>query len=145
MNAKRYLSEIRRLDIICRQKREEIRLIQEQATCVPALTIKQDLVQTSPDGQGFTRLMDRAADLEAELERDLEQLQEERHRRVVQIQQLENPLHIDILYQRYVFSRSLQYIAEDMGMSYEWVRHCHGDALYEFSKMFLRKKGKVDT
>lgn len=140
MNAKRYLSEIRRLDIICRQKREEINLIREQATCVPALTIKQDLVQTSPDGQGFTRLMDRAADLEAELKRDLEQLQEERHRRVVQIQQLENPLYIDILYQRYVYSRSLQYIAEDTGMSYERIRHYHGDALYEFSKMFLQKR-----
>lgn len=138
MKAKTYLSEIRRLEVICRQKREEIELIREQAACIPALTIKEDLVQTSPDGQGFTKLIDRANDLEEELRKDIARLQEERHKRVVQIQQLENPLHIDILYQRYVFNRTLQYIADYTGLSYDRIRHYHGDALGEFSKKFLR-------
>lgn len=137
MKAKAYLSEIRRMEIICRQKKDEIDMIHEQAACVPALTIKADIVQTSHDGQGFTRLSDKAADLEAELREDLERLREERHKRIMQIQELDNPTHIDILYQRYIRNWSLQDIAEYTGSSYGTIRHYHGNALQDFQRKFL--------
>lgn len=137
MKAKTYLREIKRLDVICKQKAEEIQLIREQAMCVPAQTIKPDLIQTSPDGQGFTRLIDRAVTLESEIKKDIDTLQAERHKRIAQIQQMDNIISIDVLYQRYVLYKPLQDIAEYMGLSYGHVRNIHGVALNEFQRKFL--------
>lgn len=137
MRAKEYLREIRRLEIRVRQKREEIDLIREQAACLPAMEIKQDRVQTSPDGQGFTRLIDNAAVLEQELLSDIEELQQVRHERIEMIHQMENQRYMEILYLRYVMNKSLDYIADYLHVSYEWVRHLHGEALQSFQKKFL--------
>lgn len=137
MRAKEYLREIRRLEIRVRQKKEEIELIREQASCLPSTDLKQDRIQTSPDGQGFTRLIDRAASLEQELQQDIEELQKVRHERIMMIHQLEDPKQAELLFLRYVRDRSLDYIADYMELSYDRVRHMHGEALQIFQKKFL--------
>ena len=136
MRAKEFLREIRRFDIRIRQKKEEITLIREQASCVPGMEIRKDRIQSSPDGQGFTRLLDKAADLERELRADVAELQKIRHERILMIQQLDNETLEEILFQRYVFHRSLQYIAEYLQLDYSYIRNAHGTALMEFEKKF---------
>lgn len=140
MTAKQYLGELKRMDVLVRQKLEEIAMLEEQATCIPALNIKPDIIQTSPDGEGFTKLIDKAAQLRAELEKDIDRLNNERRIRVDQIQQLDNPLFVEILFRRYVLFESLEDVAAHCHLSYDRVRHYHGDALQKFSQ-----KVKVDT
>lgn len=136
MRAKEYLREIRRLEIRVRQKKEEIALIREQASCLPSMEIKQDRVQTSPDGQGFTRLIDKAAVLEQELLSDIEELQQVRHERIEMIQQLSDPIFIEILYLRYVSNRSMAYIADYLQKGLQHTYKLHGWALQAFEKQF---------
>lgn len=139
MGAKQYLREIRLLEIRIRQKREEIDRLKEEAACVPALEIKADLVQTSPDGQGFTRLIDKAAALELELASDIQALQTERHKRALEIQSLDDPEHVQLLFMFYVTQRPMRYIAEYLGCGIRQAYNIHGHALTAFEKKYPEK------
>ena len=134
--AKAYLREIRSAEAKIRQKEEEIRLLRESAACIKGQQADSEKVQTSPDGSGFTRMIDKAADLEAELAGEIESLNEMRHERIAQIQELE-PQYSDLLFQRYVLGRDLLYISEYLGRGYGWIRQMHGQALETFRKKFL--------
>ena len=136
MRAKEYLREIRRLEICCRQKREEIEILRDQATCLRSVEIQHDKIQTTPDGQGFTRFIDRAAEMEAELTADLERLQEIRHERIQMIQRLDNAEYIDLLYMYYVLNKSMSYIADYIGHELSYTYNMHLAALEEFEKKF---------
>lgn len=127
------------LEIRIQQKREEIDRLREEAACVPALEIKADLVQTSPDGQGFTRLIDKAAALEAELAEDIKALQDERHKRAREIQTLDDPDHVQLLYMAYVTNRSMRYIAEYLGCGVRYAYKIHGRALQAFEEKYPEK------
>lgn len=139
MGAKQYLREIRVLEIRIQQKKEEIDRLKEEAACVPALEIKADLVQTSPDGQGFTRLIDKAEALERELSQDIQTLQTERHKRAAEIQSLDDPEHVQLLFMFYVTSRPMRYIADYLGIGIRQAYNIHGRALQAFEKKFPGK------
>ena len=96
-------------------------------------------VQTSPNGSGFTRMIDKAADLERELIKEIESLNLMRHKRIAQIQQLDLQ-YSDLLFQRYVLGRDLWYISEHLNMRYGYVRKIHGRALEDFAKRFLTEE-----
>ena len=134
MNAKTYLQEIRRLEIKYRQNLEEINLLREQALCLPSTNIKDDVVQTSREGQGFTRIVERAAELERQLKEDAAQLQEIRHKRIEMINGLQNPKHIELLFLRYVLNKSMVYISDYIDQELGYTYNMHGLALQEFEK-----------
>lgn len=134
MRAKEFLQEIRRLEICCKQKREEIDLLKEQATCLRSVEIKHDRIQTTPDGQGFTRIIERAAEMERELTADLERLQEVRHKLIDMIQDIDTAEYIDLLFLRYVMNKSMIYIADYLGHELSYTYNMHGWALSEFEK-----------
>lgn len=117
---------------------EEIDLLRESASCIGSQEIKSDTVQTSPDGQGFTRMIDRAADMEQELLAEVARLNSMRHERIKMIQALDWQ-YSDLLFQRYVLGKDLWYIAQYMNKGYDWARHIHGEALEEFWEMHSEK------
>lgn len=120
---------------------EEIELLRESASCIGLQEIKPDSIQTSPDGQGFTRMIDRAADMERELTEEIARLNEMRHERIGMIQQLDSQ-YSELLFQRYVLGKDLWYIAQYMGRSYGRIRNLHGEALEAFAKKFLENLEK---
>ena len=137
--AKIYLIEIRTAEAKIRQKEEEIRLLREGAACIKGQQTDAERVQTSPNGSGFTRMIDKAADLERELIKEIESLNLMRHKRIAQIQQLDLQ-YSDLLFQRYVLGRDLWYISEYLNMRYGYVRKIHGRALEDFAKRFLTEE-----
>ena len=49
-----------------------------------------------------------------------------------QIQALQNPKHIDILYKHYVEFKRLEIVAVEMNFTYQYIVELHGTALKEF-------------
>ncbi len=67
MTAKEYLQEIRKLDLYINQKQTEYDTLYKLRGGAGGIDYAQERVQTSPDGQGFTKISDRLIDLQKEI------------------------------------------------------------------------------
>lgn len=137
MTAKEYLKEIRKIDISIDQKQIEYETLKGSRTYVGGMDYSAERVQTSPDGSGFTRISDRLADMQKEINDEIDQWHDMRHERIRQIQQLSKVEYVDILFKRYVQYQSLETIASELGFSYNYTCNLHGEALQAFTEKFL--------
>ena len=135
MRAKEYLSQLGKLrwTIDCRKKQlEELR---NDITFIKGLSYGDIKVQSSPSGTNAAQSqMERIVDLEAQLQRDIVRYHSLRYKITRQIEQLSDLRYREILIMRYVDGMGLQDIADEMGYSYDWVRHQHGYALIQFKE-----------
>ena len=53
---------------------------------------------------------------------------------------MDNPIHVQVLYGRYVKGRSLSAIANELAYSYDRIKHVHGEALQAFDEKYLRRE-----
>ena len=135
MTAKQYLSQLRTLDIKINQKQDELyrlRCAAERVTPVQNEGIGGG--GTSDKVGNITALI---ADLDTEINADIDRLVDLRHRVINQIQALEDNRYIDILHRRYVEYKSLEQISVEMHYSYQPVRRMHGRALQAFDRKWL--------
>lgn len=137
MTAKEYLKEIKKLDISIDQKQIEYETLKGSRTYVGGMDYSAERVQTSPDGSGFTRISDHLADMQREINDEIDQWHDMRHERIGQIQQLSKVEYVDILFRRYVQYQSLETIASELGFSYNYTCNLHGEALQAFTEKFL--------
>lgn len=138
MTAKEYLREIKKIDVAIDQKQIEYDTLKRSRTYIGGMDYSDERVQTSVDGSGFTRISDKLADLQREINDEIDQWHDMRHDRIRQIQQLSKVEYVDILFKRYVQCQSLETIAGDLQKSYHRTCHLHGEALQEFEKKFLK-------
>lgn len=136
MTAKEYLREIRTLDKRVDQKRREFDTLRKGRTYVGGMDYSQERVQT-PTGLGFTGLSDKLADMQQDINDDIDEFNDMRHARIDQIQQLSKIEYMDILFRRYVQYQSFETIASEMRYTYNYVCNLHGEALREFERKFL--------
>lgn len=137
MTAKEYLQEIRKFDRYIEQKQIEYDSLYRLRGGAGAIDYSKDKVQTSPDGQGFTRISDKLVDLQNEINKAIDRFCQIKHDRIEQIQQLSKVEYSEILFKRYVEYKSLERIAWEMNYSYIYTCQLHGGALNEFEEMFL--------
>lgn len=138
MTAKEYLREIKKIDVAIDQKQIEYDTLKRSRTYIGGMDYSDERVQTSVDGSGFTRISDKLADLQREINDEIDQWHDMRHDRINQIQQLSKVEYVDVLFRRYVQYQSLETIAGDLQKSYHRTCHLHGEALQEFEKKFLK-------
>lgn len=138
MTAKEYLKEVKKIDVAIDQKQIEYETLKGSRTYVGGMDYSAERVQTSPDGLGFTRLSDRIADMQREINDEIDQWHDMRHERIGQIQELSKVEYVDILFRKYVQYQSLETIAGDLHKSYHRICHLHGEALQEFEKRFFK-------
>ena len=138
MTAKEYLKKIKKIDVAIDQKQIEYETLKGSRTYIGGMDYSAERVQTSPDGSGFTRLSDRIADMQREINDEIDHWHDMRHKRIGQIQQLSKVEYVDILFRKYVQYQSLETIAGDLHKSYYWTCHLHGEALQEFEEKFLK-------
>lgn len=138
MTAKEYLREIRKMDLAIDQKQDEFDSLIKKRTYVGSMDYSSERVQTSPDGSGFTGIADRLADMQAEINEEIDRYHDVRHERINQIQQLSKTEYVDILFRRYVQYQSFETISSEMQKSYHRICHLHGEALKEFENKFLK-------
>lgn len=131
MTSKEYLQQIRTLDTIIDQKRQELNNLQEIATSVRSLDYSSDRVQTSPKGEApYARTAEKAADLDVEIRA----LEDERLAIIGSIHAIGDERYISVLYKRYVEGKRFDLIAEEVGYVETYVWQLHTEALAEIKQ-----------
>ena len=132
MTAKEYLEQIELLDIKIHQKEEELERVRETAGGAAAIRYDKDRVQTSVMADAVERNVLKIIDLEEKIFQQKLQLTTLRNNIIDQIQDLEDPRYIQILYLRYVNYEKFEKISLDMNYDYTYTRSLHGEALGMF-------------
>lgn len=137
MTAKQYLSSLKRLDSIIKQKTEELEDLKSKSKSIRSIDYSAERVQKSPSTDApFVKILDNIVDLSNEIAEDIDRLIAQQHTIIFQIQELKNPIYIDILYKKYVQFKRFEKIAVEMNYNYEYIRQLHGHALCAFEKNF---------
>lgn len=142
MTAKEYLSKIQTYRKAIESTREHIEEMYTEAAGVKAIVYDKDRVQVSPSNKMEELMV--CINTEAEkMSRQILKYQTEVQKRIEQIAGMERADHAEILRLRYIDTDndgrqlSLEWIACMMHMSYDRVRHLHGEALEAFRRKYL--------
>lgn len=133
MTAKQYLSQIRLLDIKIGQRIEELTEMRARVSILTGIDYSKDRIQVTPT-TGNKQIED-MVDFERKIYGLIEKERDLKHKVIGQIQELENPTYVDLLFRRYVECNSFEKIACDMGYAYNYVCTLHGEALKAFDKV----------
>ncbi len=132
MTVKKYLQQLRVLNIKIRQREEQIRELRSLAMGSGSLSSESERVQTSIAGDKLSESVIKYIDLQAEVKQMIESYTQEQNKIISQIQSLEDSRYIEILYKRYVEFKSFELIAYEMNYNYTWICELHGKALKAF-------------
>lgn len=130
MTAKQYLSQLRILDIKINQKQDEL----HRLYCAAERTTP---VQNEGIGGGGTsdkvgNITALIADLDTEINADIDRLVDLRHRIINQIHALEDHDEIKVLERRYVYLSSWKHIAAEMQYDLRKIYRIHKRGLKHF-------------
>ena len=137
MNAKEYLRNLRRMDMHIDQRQKELDMLVKSRTYFSSFDYAKDRVQTSTDGQGFTRLSDKLVDMCNEINAEIDVFADKRHEIIAKIQAMEHIEYADLLFKRYVEYKTFEQISCEMNYAYNYVCNLHGAALKEFQDSHL--------
>lgn len=145
MSPKDYLDQLSKLDFKIKRLKKEIEALEERRISLSGMDYGKDPVQTSHDGQGFTKMSDRYLDKVKDLELacDVYSAMYERiQSEILQVSRLE---YQELLSYKYVDGLSLQQVAATMDYTYDYARHMHGFALEAFRAEVMEKKAPPTT
>ena len=116
-----FLEQVERLDTIIANK-----LIEKQQWKDIALGITANMdgerVQSSGSKDKMGNAVVKCVDIEAEIDRLIDNLIETKKSVLRVIEQLYSPTEYNVLHMRYIQYKSLQEIADDYGKDYEWAK-----------------------
>lgn len=137
MKAKDYLKRLKRLDTIINQKIQELGDLRLTIGSTPGIDYSKDRVQTSPSGDApFVHTIHRIIELEGEINAEINEFVDEKHKIINQIQGLKDTRYIEILFKRYVEYKTLETIAVELSYTYQYARELHGYALQDFQRTY---------
>lgn len=136
MTAKEYLARIRTLDIKINQKTKEISALKTTLTDISAVSMSDDKVRDGsiPGDARFVITLAKIDKLERELDAEIDKFVDTRHGIISDIQSLDNPLYIKILFKRFVEYKTFDDIANDIHYSNRQTMRFYNQALNEFTK-----------
>lgn len=135
MTAKEYLSQLKILDIKINQRLRQKEELKEIMYSIPAVNTENERVSGGVK-RNYNKV-DKYTDMEREIDKIIDQFVDLKHKIVGEIQLLNNPLFMDILYKRYVEFKGLELISVEMCYNYNYIRHMHGIALKKFDETIL--------
>lgn len=141
MTAKEYLSQLKILDIKINQRLRQKEELKEIMYSIPAVNTENE--RASGGVKRNYNKVDKYIDMEREIDKIIDEFVNLKHKIVGEIQRLNNPLFIDILYKKYVEFKGLELIAVEMNYNYNYIRHIHGTALKRFDEIVLSKHTKA--
>ena len=127
MTAKEYLSRIKKLEGLIKDKSKSLRKLKENLLLIPS-TGTDEKVQTSTNSKAFYEV---TAENIAELEIEIINLNREKNEIIGKIYSLDNLLYVRVLSSKYINGLSLNDIADVLSYSYENIRRVHSKALIE--------------
>ena len=141
MKASEYLKQLQKLDIIIKQKKDELEMLRAAMTSTGSLDYGEEKVTggTIVGEAKFTKLCDKVIDLEMEIQNEVGEYLDKRHLIISQIQSIDNDIYKEFLYKRYVEFKKLDSISDEMHYSYGYIRRIHRQALRIFECKFLKE------
>ena len=137
METKEYLEQIQNLKIKIEQKEQELADLEEMLGALPAIRYDTIRVAASPMADQIPNEVIRRDSLATEIRREKEELLQIKHRIINEIQRLKNPIHVELLFKRYVEGKNFSRIAEETHYSYGHVRgQQHTQALKAFESQY---------
>lgn len=134
LTAKQYLDQLRVIDTKINQKMEELADLMTAATSTGAIDYSKDRVQTSPQNAQENRIC-KYVDLDAEINREIDEFVDIKHMVTKEIQELNVDYYIKILFKVYVQYKTVKDAANEIGLSYQYVRDLHKKALKAFEEL----------
>lgn len=139
MTTKEYLRQIARLDTLIK-----ITALRYDETFSKAVGVSSpaagDKVQTSPKGDKFGHVVDRLIELEQAMDEETDRLIDAKRIIIDQIKGLEDAVHIELLYRRYVLMESWSTIADALSYGEDYTRRgLHSKALAAFRAKYGNK------
>ena len=128
MDAKEFMRQVEKLDIRIANKLIEQRQWRDLALGITA-NMEGERVQSSGSQSKMADAIARCVDMEAEIDRLVDNLVDKKKEVIQTIERLDSPIEYDILHKRYIQLKDLQEIADHSGMEYGWATTTHGRAL----------------
>lgn len=138
MTPKQFLRQLRKIAANIEVLQEELTRLRSRLEST-TVQLSADRVQTSQTGDRFADAIADLADKELYYMDMVEEYERLRQRIVDLILGMDNPIHVQVLYGRYVKGRSLSAIANELAYSYDRIKHVHGEALQAFDEKYLRR------
>lgn len=126
--AKEYLGQIRRYDIMIENKLEMVRRLRNQAESITA-PMNGERVQASKRPDKMAECVVKMVDLERIIKDDVEELTRIKEEVMSVIDRVDDADMINLLYKRYVLYKPWEKIADEMFFSVQTVYRLHGKAL----------------
>lgn len=143
MNAKEYLQQLQKADLIINQKIQEKTDLLAKLSSIRGINYSKERVQVSFQREApYTASISKIVDLENEIECLICDYANLKHKIISEIQELSNRKYMDILYKRYIEDKSLEQISIEMNYSYDYIRHTHRHALQEFDNQIFKNNTK---
>lgn len=131
MTAKEYLGQLRTLRAGIRAAEKRLAELKEMATAMGTRELKQDVVQSSIKNKGMADAVVNYLDYERAIEVQRKEYLDLKDEIVKKILKLDGR-YAQLLLLRYGEDMRFEQIAEEMGYTYDWTRHMHGEALQAF-------------
>lgn len=127
MNAKDYLQQVQKIDMIIKNKIIEKEQWMSMATSTTASS-DGERVQSSGSQQKMADAVVRYVELEADIDRHINSLIDTKKDVIEVIEQLP-AIEYDILHRVYIQYKDLNDVAAEYGKTYSWITTVHGRAL----------------
>lgn len=135
METKQYLMQISRLDRKINNKLSEIAQYRELAQSISAVENKER-VQTSPDFDKIGGAISKLDEMERKLDKMIDEYVEKKTKIIEQIDKMDDEIHYQILFSRYIEKKTFEKIATEINYSFRNTTRLHGKALKEFEKIY---------
>ena len=140
LTPKEYLMQIRKLKLLIEQRKKELDLLAEKSlSALSGIDYSRIPVKGSRSGGApFEQTAIKAADLGEKVAALIRKYTDLQHKIIGEIQALDRPEYMQVLYKRYVENKRLEEIAREMNYDDVYIRRLHGRALQEFARKFLQ-------
>lgn len=139
MTAKEYLQQLERADVIIEQKMKEQADLEELSKCVRAIDYGKDRVSSSGTGDApFVNPVLKIVMLEQEINAEIDKYVDLKRKITGEIQSLQDPQFIKVLFKRYVEYKGFDKIAIELKCSERNVYTIYGQALKDFTEKVLK-------
>lgn len=133
MRAKEYLQQVRVLDIKINNRIKQKDDLLSKIQSISLAENTPDRVQTGRNLDPLGTDMAKYLDMEREIVSMIDALVAMKDKIIGEIHQLHDPVHIDLLFKRYVECKTWEQIAVEMNYTIRWIYSLHGSALQEFT------------
>lgn len=143
MKTKEYLQQIQKIDVEIEHSIAELDSLKELSTTICAMDYSKPRVQGGGSGEAsFVRAIDKICSLEQEINKQIDEYVDLRHKIICEIQSIQNVVYSEMLYKRYVEYKDYDVIARELGCTKHWVKHLHSKAIAAFDTKKAPKSTK---